>query len=107
MNPPPDNHAQLEQKFSGSKNISFDTNQETFDTPVFIFWFRAYLTDDISISSHPKEADYACHWSPMAVVLNKKIDRNANIRVQYQLSPRQDMIECQVFDGQELIGVRC
>lgn len=104
LDPPPLIDHKFSAQFSDETKLSIDANK--IDTPVFIVWFRVFLTQDISLSSNPKESDHAAHWSPIAIALNQKIDAKSHIRVKYHLSDDNSLFECQVFDRDRLIGSR-
>lgn len=104
LDPPPVKAHEFAQCFSGEVKIPIIA--KTFDTPIFIFWFRVFLTKEISLSSNPKETDYASHWSPIALPLNAKIHSKSDIRIKYHLSDENSLFECHVFDCDRLIGSR-
>jgi len=90
---------------SFSKNNELQTDEKT-STPLVLIWFRVTLTDQLSISSHPLENDYANHWSPIAIVLNRSLDKKITIKVESFLAPNLNAIQCKVFQKNEIIGQR-
>lgn len=103
LNPPP-KKTQFIKCFTGERDLKVD--HKTEGVCVFIFWFRAYLTNDISISSHPKEADYATHWSPIAVVLNKQFKAKTILKLKHNLSSDASLFECRILENNSIIGAR-
>jgi hypothetical protein len=57
-------------------------------------WFRVTLTDSISISSHPQEKDAAQHWSPIAFLLPKIIEKNKDVSLKHHLNELETQMEC-------------
>ncbi len=103
LNPIPCNEKIFANKFKGKAELSY--TKQDFTSPIVLLWFRAYLADKISISSHPCEVDFAHHWSPIAIVLNTS-HLTETLSLQYELSSSLNVLHCDVKNKNTLIGKR-
>jgi predicted RNA methylase len=58
-----------------------------------LIWYRVYLTDKITISSHCLEKDAAEHWSPIALLLSENIKKDKLIQITHNLNDEESRME--------------
>lgn len=87
------------------KTIRFQAKTDV-NLPVLQLWFRASLTDRVTISSHPLEKDFANHWSPILVPLRCRLKSGDEVEVKAALNANEDAIEIEARVGNKLVGGR-
>ena len=84
-----------------AKNIT-----KTFENTHFMIWFRAFLTENTTISSHPKQIDFCEHWSPLIVVLREPIYKKDNIEVRFYTENDETKTCINILKNGRLVGKR-
>jgi 16S rRNA G966 N2-methylase RsmD len=92
LNPPPVYTNKKSHPLFGQKKIKVT---EKASCLAALLWFRVYITDTITISSHPQEKDAAEHWSPLLFVINKSLHKNEEFTIQYGLDESETQLQCE------------
>ena len=71
-----------------------------------MIWFRAFLTENTTISSHPKQIDFCEHWSPLIVVLREPIYKKDNIEVRFYTENDETKTCINILKNGRLVGKR-
>ncbi|MFZ9519579.1 MAG: hypothetical protein ACO3A4_03800 [Silvanigrellaceae bacterium] len=76
-----------------------DVNQ-SLRCPVLILGFRAHLTENISISNIPGEADQCDHWSPIIVPLRKLPAAGESLELSVSVGEDWEQLTARIADSQ-------
>jgi 16S rRNA G966 N2-methylase RsmD len=104
LDPPPQLSKNFYQKPFHTKKSSVIL--KSCETPVALLWFRVQLTTTFSLSSLSTEHDGCEHWSPIAIVLKKSLEKEEQIDFQFYLNHDENHLHCEIFHHNFKIGQR-
>ncbi len=87
----------------GKAHLTLDADAHV---PVALVWFRVYLDEKHTLSSHPHEKDAAQHWSPLILPLMKLPAKGDKLLVEASLNSDEDGVSIVLKNGQEVVASR-
>lgn len=103
LNPPKED---IKKDFQKKCEVKLGSISDSNATQVGLLWFRVFLNDTVSISSHPLEKDACHHWSPIAMPFQQKLGQGQIIELKSALNDFENFLEFSLTSNGKLIAKR-